>query len=458
MNKSHRFIIWNIHGLNSKTLGNKLDDNEFLAEVKTHDIICLTETHENETSELNILGFQKVVSVKRQKVKNKSSGGIAVFIKQHLTKSIIAVDSNRDIAWVKIKKESFGLTNDVYLGTAYFSPERYENKKDKDYINELEEDVNRYKLKGDVLLAGDFNARTGNLQDTVNYSKYFDRTNDTTDCNTNSHFVPLRKSEDNVETCRGRDLIDFCISQDIYIVNGRKLGDTFGKSTCFQWNGTSVVDYLLAPKCTFDMINYLEIQPLKPSLSDHCSLTFSLKISNLSLEQDKTKLYSLPGKYKWDEEANTSFTKELEKSETLNDLHTISNNISQNSSKDDCISSVIQLSDVLMSISQNAGIKMKKRSNGTEKKHKRWFDKECNDKRAELCELGKLASRETKISKTRVDLNSKKKTFKKLVKKKKLIFKNDIISKMHDTNNDPKRFWQLLELLEKKTKTDIAPT
>ncbi len=117
----------------------------------------------------------------------------------------------------------------------------------------------------------------------------------------------MRKTEDNVETCRGRDLIDFCISQDMFIVNGKRLGDTFGKSTCFQWNGTSVVDYLLAPKHTFDMINYLEIQPLKPSLSDHCALTFSLEILNSSLEQDKTKLYSLPGKYKWDQEANTSF-------------------------------------------------------------------------------------------------------------------------------------------------------
>ena len=29
---------------------------------------------------------------------------------------------------------------------------------------------------------------------------------------------------------------------------------------------------------------------------------------------------------------------------------------------------------------------------------------------------------------------------------------------MHDTNNDPKRFWQLLEMLEKKTKTDYVPT
>ena len=69
----------------------------------------------------------------------------------------------------KNKKESFGLLNDIHLGTVYFSPERYENKKDKDYINELEEEVNCYKLKGDVLLVGDFNARTGNLQDTVNF-------------------------------------------------------------------------------------------------------------------------------------------------------------------------------------------------------------------------------------------------------------------------------------------------
>ena len=57
-----------------------------------------------------------------------------------------------------------------------------------------------------------------------------------------------------------------------------------------------------------------------------------------------------------------------------------------------------------------------------------------------------------------MDLNSKKKAFKKFVQRKKLTFENDIIGKMHDTNNDPKRFWQLLEMLEKKTKTDYVPT
>ena len=90
--------------------------------------------------------------------------------------------------------------------------------------------------------------------------------------------------------------------------------------------------------------------------------------------------------------------------------------------------------------------------------HKIWFDKECADKRSELRQLGKQASREPKSSKTRMDLNFKKKTFKKFVQRKKLIFENDIIGKMHDTNNDTKRFWQLLEMLEKKTKTDYVPT
>ena len=259
----------------------------------------------------------------------------------------------------------------------------------------------------------------------MNFSKYFDRSNDTTDCSTNSHVLPLRKSEDNVETCRGRDLIDFCILQDMYVVNGRKLGDTFGKSTCFQWNGISVAEYLIAQKHTFDMINYLKIQALKPSLSDHCALTFSLEIANSSLEQDKTKLYSLPGKYIWDVKAKTSFTKELEKAKTQNDLHSISDKISQNTSKDDCISSVIQLYNLLVNISQVAGIKTKKkRASGMAKNHKIWFDKECADKRSELRELGKQASREPKSSQTKLDLNFEKKTFKKFVQRKKLIFEN----------------------------------
>ena len=41
-----------------------------------------------------------------------------------------------------------------------------------------------YKNKGDVIIQGDFNSRTGNLQETVEYSKYFDKDHITAETNT----------------------------------------------------------------------------------------------------------------------------------------------------------------------------------------------------------------------------------------------------------------------------------
>ena len=71
-------------------------------------------------------------------------------------------------------------------------------------------------------------------------------------------------------------------------------------------------------------------------------------------------------------------------------------------------------------------------ASGMAKNHKIWFDKECADKRSELREFGKQASREPKSSKTRMDLNFKKKTFENLYIGKQLLFENYIIGKMHD--------------------------
>ena len=85
---------------------------------------------------------------------------------------------------------------------------------------------------------------------------------------------------------------------------------------------------------------------------------------------------------------------------------------------------MIQLSNLLVNISQDAGIKTKKkRTSGMAKNHKIWFDKECADKRSEQRKLGKQASREPKSSKTRMDLDFKKKTFKNLYRGKSLFSK-----------------------------------
>ena len=111
--------------------------------------------------------------------------------------------------------------------------------------NNLNKEVCFYKNKGGVIIQGDFNSRTGNLQETVEYNKFFDNDHITAETNTQQDVI-LRISKDNTITSRGRELIDMCTTNDLYIAIGRKLGDTMGNYTCFQWNGCSVVDYLIA--------------------------------------------------------------------------------------------------------------------------------------------------------------------------------------------------------------------
>ena len=105
-----------------------------------------------------------------------------------------------------------------------------------------------------MILQGDFNARVGSEQDSITHSKYFDNENITTNINTNSQNVYPRNSYDKTVNSRGTDLLDLCISADLNIVNGRKIGDANGKYTCFTWNGSSVVDYVITSNTAFDKI------------------------------------------------------------------------------------------------------------------------------------------------------------------------------------------------------------
>ena len=55
------------------------------------------------------------------------------------------------------------------------------------------------------------------------------------------------------------ELLELCKSLRLLILNGRKVGDLFGKYTSIQWNGCSVVDYVLASNSIYSSISYLAI-------------------------------------------------------------------------------------------------------------------------------------------------------------------------------------------------------
>ena len=91
-------------------------------------------------------------------------------------------------------------------------------------------------------MQGDFNARTGELQEFVcdDNEQYFDLPDGYL---ADSHNT--RYSNDHKIDCRGKALIDQCTALGLRFLNGRIVGDCPGKKTCYKYNGSSTVDYVI---------------------------------------------------------------------------------------------------------------------------------------------------------------------------------------------------------------------
>ena len=140
------------------------------------------------------------------------------------------------------QKRYFRQKRDIYIGTVYLKP--YKNNNDNSKKNlDLFEEIFSFQEKGEVIVQGDFNARTNVDDDTIAVDKYDDTFMIPTENLPQN--IQSRISEDRVASDhRGKELLELCKSLGLIILNGRKVGDIFGKYTSFQWNGCSVVDYV----------------------------------------------------------------------------------------------------------------------------------------------------------------------------------------------------------------------
>jgi hypothetical protein len=148
-----------------------------------------------------------------------------------------------------------------------------------------------------VALTGDFNSKTGTLNDYIEP----DPSNlDLFDIDTNlydymydfqnllKHEIPLKR----VSKCKGRThddghkLLEVCKRNNLYIANSRIGSDAnIGEKTC---KDATVVDYLILSSNLFSLITNFEIDEFVPLYSDcHCCLHFDLKaiLSNACKDQ-----------------------------------------------------------------------------------------------------------------------------------------------------------------------------
>ena len=119
-----------------------------------------------------------------------------------------------------------GLKRNIYACFVYYSPRNssYNQNSDVEIIESISNDMSKYSLDGDVLLCGDFNARTG--------SGVADFINDDDDIHVpvadnylQDKNIKYQLSQDPIVDTRGCTLIDLCIKSQLRILNGRFFGD-----------------------------------------------------------------------------------------------------------------------------------------------------------------------------------------------------------------------------------------
>ena len=204
------------------------------------------------------------------------------------------------------------MPKDIYIGSVYISGEN-NTKSVSEKIRNLSEDIETIKDKnGDIIFQGDFNARTANTIDVVEYDKH-DTLSDI-DC-IEFFDIPPRCSEDKIQNTNGKELLDLCKAYNFCITNGRKTGDHVGNFTSFQPGGNSVIDYAIISQSLYQNVLTFHVGEFLPWISDHSAIHFSVDImKNMRDENpDTSPVIPLPTTWLWDDDSAEKFEKLFER-------------------------------------------------------------------------------------------------------------------------------------------------
>ena len=286
-----------------------------------------------------------------------------------------------DCVVLKMNKNVFSLERDLILGAVYISLEgsTVYNSCEKGGIGLLEEKIckiiDSYE-NVDMMFAGDFSSRTGELDDFIIDSPDFIPELSENPSYDLHDFDILRASMDKKVNNFGRDLISFCQFYGMHILNGRVSGDKNGDITFVANGGRSVADYMLANTGLYSFIQHFEV--IVRVESDHfpmickvnCAFNKSLRTNTATPASSVTNSAT----YKWLSKASTKFEEKLSDEFTERKINKISDSLSADvdGGKINTIASLFQ--NLLGYWCSN--MKVSRRA-GKDNTHVEWYDTEC---------------------------------------------------------------------------------
>lgn len=214
--------------------------------------------------------------------KGRYSGGISLYYRDQFTDKIKIIEQNQTgILWIKIQRDVFDFNEDVYLCNIYIPPvsSKLRNAGDFDIYEQLEQGIIAYKMLGKIFITGDFNSRTSNAIDLLDFDKYLDEERDF------SNFSDLqirdRVNKDHVLDPSGRRLLLLCQTSNLIIANWWVLSDcSSGEFTYCSHNGLSVVDYLLLNPNDVQHLTDFKVLEFN-EFSDHAPIYFTFKFRSV---------------------------------------------------------------------------------------------------------------------------------------------------------------------------------
>ena len=460
-----RILSLNVCGLVSK-----LKCPDFLSLINGYDLIGLQETKTDDVdSYIEIPGFE-IFFHNRDCISRYRSGGMALIVRKSLV-PFIKLDKHSQsklILFFTISNSVYGTGNsneDLRCGIVYIPPHGSKYASTDPYL-EIQEEL--FRFCGDskhILLFGDFNSRSKDLSDFTNFDDFISEFYGTQDlleenaksldcfecCN-----IPLnRKSADKVVNSYGYNLLEFCKSNNLFILNGR-IGTDYEapKLTC---KNKSTVDYFLSSPYVFEYIENFCVHEFSSLFSDAHSPVSLIFRSNFEKPQPTEIKYNLRSGKLWNSEKADVFVENFDIVHVLQVESKLNNILDQKDVKNADIDDIVgDIASLFQSCTKESfGLRKNITSNSKSSNSKPWFNSACIRSRNLYNKTRKMYNRyKSEYYKNLLKIVSS--SYKKTLSKQNKRFRDEKVSRLrHLKKNDPREYWKIINS-SKKSENNYA--
>ena len=330
-NIEHTSSLIRICGLNICGLNSKINNGILNEYIKQFDIFCVYETKVAKGTDIdNFTVFN--LETKPKHFRLPGVHGLSVYISNQLASLCTQINEPdfdcNSVLWIKV-------SNHFILGAVYMPVEKAKNVWSPEQYSELSLDIFNIKDTYDlpIMLIGDFNGRTGVLNDIL-----LQETNDDTNIDNynypdildtfNSLNIPVqRTNKDSKTNNNGKKIIEMCKLTELCILNGRFGADkNVGKNT---FDNKTTIDYIICSPDLFSNIIDFSVDIFDRLLSDkHNPLNITINVDSTNTYKQKTintKNVTIPivDKVKW----NDGKEGDYEDGFDMNDIHFLDLNL-----------------------------------------------------------------------------------------------------------------------------------